>query len=352
MTPKEIIEKRLKDTASNNLTERTFFENKFREYKEDLEQSGKLSASSITTLLTHVASFFSRNSLPLNLKRGDWKSTLETKVKHRFKLSLDDVKAMYAHANLRDRALMLVLAQSGLSEVDTIALKIEDITTLYTMPQTEHYFIEKQREKSNVMQATCISYEALHDIRAMLAERNNPESGFLFICETWNKGEQITTRTVHEAMKNLAEKTFGAEKAKGFKTKVFRSFYNSALLRANLTQEIKDLLMGHERKGARSHYDYDSFTVKEAYKEAFPNLSINGIQSRNDIAEMKNSFTVTLNQITKTLSEVNERNAKLEAKLESLGVDLNTLSKTVNYQQKNIDRLMIKTKTKESVDWH
>jgi site-specific recombinase XerD len=290
MTPKQLIEKRLKDTASEDLTERTFFEKKFREYKEYLEKSGKLSASSITTMLTHVASFFSRNSLPLNLKRGDWKSTLETKVKHRFKLSLEDVKAMYAHASLRDKALMLVLSQSGFSEIDTIALRVEDIKGIYEMPQTEHYFIEKPREKSGITQATCISYEALHDIRAMLAERENPESGFLFICETFNKGEKLTTRSVNEAMKDLALKTFGKEKAKQFKTKTFRSFYNSALLRSGVKQELKDLMMGHKRLGARGHYAYDEFTIKEAYKNAFEYLSINGIQSRNDLSEMRNSF--------------------------------------------------------------
>ena len=52
-------------------------------------------------------------------------------------------------------------------------------------------------------------------------------------------------------MKYLAEKTFGTEKAKDFKTKSLRSFYNSALLRADIKSEIKDLMMGHARLGAR-----------------------------------------------------------------------------------------------------
>jgi integrase len=113
MSPTEQIEKRLKDLTSQDLTERTFFERKFREFKETLEQQGKLSAISVKTMLRTVASFFSRNSLRLNLKKGDWKSTLETKVIHRLKISQDDVKAMYTHVNLRDKCLLLVLAQTG-----------------------------------------------------------------------------------------------------------------------------------------------------------------------------------------------------------------------------------------------
>jgi integrase len=144
MSPTEQIEKRLQNLTSQDLTERMFFERKFREYKEFLEtQYDK--ASTVKTMLRTVASFFGRNGLTLQLKKGDWESTLQTKVIHRFKLSHDDIKAMYTHASLRDKCLLLVLAQSGFSEVDVSELKIEDIKGLYDMPQTEHYLIEKPR---------------------------------------------------------------------------------------------------------------------------------------------------------------------------------------------------------------
>ena len=181
LSPTQQIEKRLKDLTSQNLIERTFFENKFREFKETLENKGNLNAKSVTTMLTAVASFFGRNDLRLNLKRGDWKSTQETEVIQRWKVTQDDVKRMYAHANLRDKCLLLGLGQSGFSEVDLSELCIEDIKTLYDMPQTEHYFIEKPREKTNEVQATCLSYEFLHDLRAMLSEKGNPTEGYIFV---------------------------------------------------------------------------------------------------------------------------------------------------------------------------
>jgi integrase len=288
MSPTEQIEKRLQDLTSTDLTKRTFFENKFRAYKEMLEGTGRFNALSVQTMLRTVASFFSRNDLNLSLKKGDWKSTLKTEVIHKFKLALDDVKAMYTHASLRDKCLLLVLAQSGFSEVDVSELKIEDIKGLYEMPQTEHYFIEKPREKTGEIQATCLSYEFLHDLRALLAESGNPIEGYIFTSQTKDKGSQIETRRINEAMKNLAKKTFDKEKAKQFKTKALRSFYNSALLRGGIKGEIKDVMMGHKRLGARGHYAYDEFTIKEAYKSAFENLSINGIQSREDLAELRN----------------------------------------------------------------
>lgn len=71
MTPPEQIQKRMHDLTTQNIAERTFFEDQFRAYKEYLEKRGDLKPSAVRTLLTPVASFFSRNGLPLNLKRGD-----------------------------------------------------------------------------------------------------------------------------------------------------------------------------------------------------------------------------------------------------------------------------------------
>jgi integrase len=286
MTPTEQIRKRMHDLTTQDIAQRLFFENKWRAFKEYLERKGDLKHASVRTRLRTVASFFSRNGLPLNLKRGDWESTQEQPVIQRWKINKEEVKAMYSHGNLRDRALLLVLAQSGFSEVDVSNLKIENLKGIYEQSETEHYFIEKPREKTGEVQATCLSYEAVHDIQAMLQERDNPEEGYLFVSTTKGKGDKLEVRTIHNAMKGLAEKSFGADKAKEFKTKALRSFYNSALLRADIKSEVKDLMMGHARQSARKHYDYDEITIKEAYQRAFEYLSINGLQVRADLKKV------------------------------------------------------------------
>lgn len=309
MSPKEQIEKRAKDLASGDLTERTYFENKFREYKEWLEKNTELKAGSIKTMLRTVASFFSRNGLTLVLKSGDWQSTKETEVIHKFKLSNEDVKKMYGHGSLISRSLLLTLYQSGFSEIDVSELKVEDIEGIYELPENEHYEIEKPREKTGIIQATCLSYECLHDIRSMLTERGSPKEGYIFTSQTFRKGKPIETRTINEAMKSLAEKTFGKEKAKEFKTKALRSAYNSALLRADIKSEIKDLMMGHVRQSARKHYDYDSETIKEAYSKAFEFLTVNGIQAKQDIRKLEETVQAqqtTIDNLSRQLGDTNK----------------------------------------------
>jgi hypothetical protein len=317
MSPTEQIKRRMQNLTSQDLTERLYFENQFRGFKENLEKTGKYRPDSVKTLLRTVASFFSRNGLPLALKTGDWSSTQTQQVTTRMKLSKDNIKSLYAHGNLRDRSLLLVLAQSGFSEVDVSNLKIEQLKGLYENPETEHYFIEKPREKTGIVQATCLSYEAVHDIKAMLSERGNPQSGYLFVSQTKGKGEQLETRTINEAMKSLAEKAFGAEKAKDFKTKALRSFYNSALLRADIKPECKDLMMGHERQSARKYYDYDEQMIKESYTKAFEFLSINGTQTREDVKKLTEKMTFLETRYEHQETIINEQRKAIEELLKT-----------------------------------
>jgi hypothetical protein len=76
-----------------------------------MEQRGNLKALAVRTLLTPVASFFSRNGLSLNLKRGDWASTLPQQVIQKFKLTKEDIKQMYAHGNLRPQFTVGVVSK-------------------------------------------------------------------------------------------------------------------------------------------------------------------------------------------------------------------------------------------------
>ena len=338
LTPTQQIEQRLKDLSSQDIMQRTFFENKWRLFKEHLEAKGMLADTSIQSKLKVVASFFARNSLKLNLRRGDWQSNQEQDVNVRkWVLSNEELRRMYGHANLRDRAMLLVLYQSGLSQTDVCSMKIEHLTGLIDNPVTEHYYFEKNRNNSIVFTATCLSFEALHDIKAMLQERQATE-GYLFTSQTKGKGEQLKSRTINDAMISLAIRTFGEKKVKEkqFQTKNLRQSYNSALLRANIQpQELKDVLMGHKRKGARKNYAFDEITIKEAYVKAFKFMCVNGIQTKRDLAELRQA------QISnaKTLTKLAEENKALKEI-----VNLQTkLTQNMKKQLDDIYRVLPKT---------
>jgi integrase len=331
LSPTEQINKRMHDLTSQDITERCFFEDKWKAYVCPCFPSFLYKDKWIHDRLKVVSSFFNRNNLPLALEHGAWKSTQKQEViEKKEKLNLDDVKRMYGHANLRDKCILLILAQSGFSEVDISELKIENIKGLYEMAVNEHYVIEKPRDKTNHVQATCLSYEFLHDLRELLAERGTPKEGYIFTSRT--KGKDVTNidvRRINDAMKTLAENTFGkdSEKTKQFETRMLRSFYNSALLRAKIQpQEIKDLMMGHEREGARANYSYDDETIREAYTSAFEFLSINGLQSREDNIKLKTEFNEKLNnqqtEYRQEIAQIKEEHKKDMEELKEIIEDL------------------------------
>ena len=90
---------------------------------------------------------------------------------------------------------------------------------------------------------------------------------------------------------------------------------------------------------------YDAETIKEAYVKAFEYLSINGIQSREDLAEtLRNAFNTTKIQLAELITELKDRNDKLEAKLTELGVDVNTIKETTTNLTDRISYIEKKTK--------
>ncbi len=342
MSPTEQIKKRFKDLQSNNPKERGWFEDKVVEFKNSLitqkakDKNETFKASSVSTYLTPPQSFFATHRVPLRFKRGELKVE-ERKIDKVVKEWIPEnqqMKQIYQHGDARDRALILCLYQSGFSETDVSSLNIEDIPDI---EQCEgHYQITMYREKTGVLQRTCLSEEAVHDIKAMLEERKNPTKGALFISQ---KGERLTTRFINDAVKCMVEKTYGIEATDKFKTKSLRDAYNDALLRANLTQEVKDTLFGHQREGAKEKYAIGKQTIIDAYNKAFQFLSVNhGTQARKDIetmrqqvVEMRDNNDKTLQNMNHIIEQQQNRMEKLEAKLSSMGVDPNTITKMLTH---------------------
>lgn len=140
----------------------------------------------------------------------------------------------------------------------------------------------------------------------MLRERGNPKTGALFVSP---KGETLSVRFINEAMKRLAEKAFPDSP---FKTKSLRDSYNAALLQADLKSEIKDLMFGHKRLGARGHYAFNEQTIRTAYKKAFRYLSINhGVQAKQDLQKIENSLIGLSETVVKQRKQITQLNDAL-----------------------------------------
>jgi site-specific recombinase XerD/regulator of replication initiation timing len=346
MSPTEQIQKRFKDLQSSNPKERGFFEDKVIEYKNALVVQG-LKPNTIASYRIPIQSFFSAHRVPLKFRRGELKveEVPEDKVVKEWIPDNQQMKQIYQHGAARDRALMLVLYQSGFSETDVSDLNVEDLPEITA---TEgHYPITMHRGKTGVLQRTCISEEAVHDIKAMLEEREakgqleHDKDGKtpLFISQ---KGERLTTRFINDAIKAMVEKTYGQEDAAKFKTKSLRDAYNDALLRANLTQELKDTLFGHIRKGAKEKYAVSQQTIIDSYNRAFQYMTVNhGTQARKDIEVMRSEM-IKMSQLVVKMSEetvrLREENKALKQKLDGIEITQVELKKSITQVQQDQKR--------------
>jgi len=316
-TPTELIKMKIEALRSEDPTQRAVVEDLLIQYKKHLEDMKKYKVSVIRTYLNRVMSFFSHNNLKLSFARGDLKVHVSEseKVTKEWVLINEEIRALYNIADIRDKALLLMLYQSGLSEVDTSSFDIEDLPDITSCEG--HYYIDTFRKKTDIPQRTCVSVECVHDIKAMLRERGNPSTGPLFIS---HKGERLEVRFINEAMKNLCKKVF-PERLGEFKTKNFRSSYNDALLRANLTQETKDVLMGHKRESARGHYECSEATIRAAYDMAFKYLSVNhGTQARHDIELLKKEIDDMKVQLSEQAKIIYSFQATMEQVLVDKGI--------------------------------
>lgn len=278
MTPDEIIEQRREDLKSDDNKIRRRWEHKVKtwyhsEY-EKYQKDGKSTWTPFTTL-TVVRSFFAHNDYALQFHRGELKQARS--VIKEYVPTNEDLRAMYDTAEThRDKALLLVLSQSGLSQIDVSQLNIEDI-----LPQLKEdlVYIEKIREKTGVKIQTCLGSECCEEIRLMLKVRNYPTEGALFVT---HKGKRMNSRFINDAIKRIAETSEIGQNGQRFFTKNLRDYFRDCLERAKLGRNVIDRMMGWKASGARDDYAISKYTIVDAYKSAYLYISLNTYHKRED----------------------------------------------------------------------
>ena len=84
----------------------------------------------------------------------------------------------------------------------------------------------------------------------MLQSRGFPQKGALFVSF---RNQPLGVRGLNDAVKEVVARAFSA-KAKEWQTKHLRDAFMNGLLQARLPQELKDVMVGHKRLGARDSY--------------------------------------------------------------------------------------------------
>ena len=333
-TPTEIIDSRLTQLTTNDMIKRRYWEQQVIKYKNHLEEKN-LRMATVHGHIRTIMSFFSKNGVKLLFSRGELKINPSEKDKVDTEWIPDNgtVRILYRLCdNARDRAVLLTLYQSGFSEVDVASMCIEDFPFYddkgdWVISQTDDLYHKRRREKTNQWQQTCISREALEEIRIMLQSRGFPKTGFLFVSF---RGEQLGVRGINDMLKAVVQKGFNG-KSKDWKTKHLRDAFMNGLHQGKVTQEVKDSMVGHKREGARNDYAITELTIKTAYSEAFKYLTINGYGSQSrKVEELAQKFDSQTKTLMELIAELREENKGLKMQLASIENKQDTLSKKID----------------------
>ena len=284
LTPEELIGKR-EETLENEETER-WLENEVIKYVDYCYTEKKLKESSVRSYLRTVQSFLRHHfrRRPLRFLRNEIKheEVQEVKKSHRPKWVLDNTELRTLFQITRnnfDKAVLLGLAHSGMSPADISQITITE-QLLDDIEKERHYYMEKPREKSSVLQQTFLSEECLHYTALYLKERGEYSIGDpLFVTQ---KGTVIDDRYLRERFNGLAETAFGKDRVRDFKVKNFRDILYNASKLANHSAEITESLLGWGKSGAKDSYKLNEIVIRTAYDQCFKYLSINGTQKTRE----------------------------------------------------------------------
>lgn len=361
-TPTEIIDSRLEHLTTKDLLLRRFWEQQVIKYKNSWEEKD-LRMATIHGYIRTVQSFFSKNGVSLSFSRGELRinPSEADKVAVEWIPSNEEVRLIYRLCeNARDRAILLTLYQSGFSEVDVANMKIQEFP-FYTesgewqIPSTSDLYHKRRREKTNEWQQTCISREALEEIRIMLQSRGFPKEGWLFVSF---RDQQLGVRFINEMLKGVVTKGFNG-KAEQWKTKHLRDAFMNGLLQAKVTQELKDSMVGHKRQGARDDYAITELTVKTAYESAFKFLTVNGYgsqsrkleefikESRELRVKDQETFNATIATLTEKIAELKTDKTKQEQRIAGMEEGIKEVVRQLKENTARMEKLSNEEKYKD-----
>lgn len=351
-TPTEIIESRKAQEKSDDMAERRYWEDVVIKYMHLLEDK-EFRKYTITSYLTPVLSYFSQNHYQLKYARNELIGGIRPKGKGKGRAlskewipDREDIKVLYRFGESpRDRAVTLMLFQSGTAEIELTHVMIEDFDFFdeignWKINTSEPLYWANERSKSQEVFQTCISSECLEEIRIYLQSRGNPKSGHLFVSF---RGEPLETRDVNEIVKRIVAKAFNG-RAKEWKTKNMRDGFMNALEQAKIPQKIADLMVGHKPSGAKSNYVVSEATIKMNYNDAFKFLSINGhAQQAKKLEEIMNIYsekekadTERFRQLTDMITEMRAERQEQKKQIEEQNQTINQLYERMNEFTKEI----------------
>jgi len=301
-SPDEIIEERFKIRKSSNTFIQTKYEVLAQSFSQGYKQQGKLTAA--REAVVALKSFFTKNATPLLIK-----SPRKCLKEEKFRLTIEEIKKILKYCDIRERAIFLILLQSGMRPETLLLLTYGDIKIDFeskTVPLKIYIPVTKVKGKYAPYMVllgkdACEALQEYFNYRRCGTEKiereiikdNSP------LIAKISKPEHIS----YGELRKLCEKigpllpTLGINKK--VKLYVFRRTFET-IMEKHMPINWVDRLMGHIKYRGIQGEAYSTPTIEElveSYKEAEPYISVSevGIDKKPIQLEVMTNLAKMLN---------------------------------------------------------
>ena len=256
---------------------------KFNRLKRNGEGTTGLSPKSVHIYKTALKSFFSNNYIDFPImKKG--KKVQPLAVNANTFLTRDQVKELISNAaNLRDRAMIMTIATSGLGSSEIRLLKYSNLS----IDENEIGTIKLRREKASFDYMTFISPGCVRVLKDYWNERKRTAghgmraNDYVFV-GTWS-GHVVNNIPIAERTLSSIFKRLGAGLGYDYsesgeliatRSHALRKYFSSTLRRAGMAKDFVDALLGHVPSDVdRAYFQNLEVELKQEYTNYLPYLT-------------------------------------------------------------------------------
>lgn len=319
-TPTELINEAIQEVKEGKLPAERKTKGYVAKFKKCLSDKG-LAPKSQQAAMAALKSFFKSYDMPLSQSIARSKKAQVLEANNGF-LKREDVIKLIANAkNLRERAIILCMATSGMAIREIIDLRTGDIE----IDDEGIGTIRLRREKSQTDYTTFITPEATIALKNYWDERNrDPETkikgknDFVFVSYgNRNKGGQLDPITISRLF-NIMGKQLGYENDNGFiksRSHALRKYFASILEDNGFPKPKVDFMLGHTVSDIdKAYFNRDPIKLKELYKTYLPYLTF------ERVIEVRSLST----EDSKRLEVMDKENKDLKKELQDIRQDMNS----------------------------
>lgn len=326
-TVEELIEE-INEEFKKPVTERGEIKRKVKAFYYWAVEKG-LGEKSAMTYLGAVESFYSNFNFSVRASKE-----IKAAPKHRkVNLTPEDVRKMVNHAKYpRDRAIILVLAQSGMDVSTLCGLKVRDVWKGLQdgeVPLRIHLI----RRKEKVEYDTFLAYDAIEALKTYLKERQAKEGKLdldspLFVKEGTKrkKIEPLKPALIEKVFRQIAVESglvSGQELKKTgwnpYRPHALRRFFADRLRVAGVNEEVINFMLGHVLRYRGSYFG-------EAYNQYKENMHVLAIfQNAETMIELKEKLKEQdelIRGLQNTITQLTSQNLALENRLRQIELRL------------------------------